>query len=412
MGVSSLLFSLFIGHATVSEAMLHRFPSLDPCRGMKERGYTTIHNIFELKRSIESQPDGHFVLCKSLDARDISSPAERDPRNASVIEPSGGFAGRLDGNGFGIKTLQIPLFNQITPSGVIENLHVTARIDLNNCASEDSEELVPVGPLARTNFGRVIRVTGAGEVTTYGRSGGLVGDNHGLIDRSSFFGLVRARSTPSAGSCERWAGRRIGGLTGLHSGAISRSFTGGELIGTSHLGGLAGLLVKLPETRTAYSEANECSPSASNARPDCWTTASYSTASLLTENMENDVAHVGGLLGSVEASLDLRSANLFSYSLFAGVISTPEPTRHQGAFVGTIGPDGPLLGVSKSADTPSSFFDGDLNPILTEGNPQSRSSSELREAPSARTFSGWETLGVWYFRTGHLPILVKPKPST
>jgi filamentous hemagglutinin family protein len=142
------------------------------------------------------------------------------------------FTGQFDGFGHTISNLlsnygqgnDAGMFLLIGKSGAVRNLN------LASATASGNEGMT--GILAATNQGTVAYVSATGSSTTCcytGTTGGLVGLNEGLIERSS--------SGASGG------GGEAGGLVGVNMGTIEQSFATGDVYAGSHgtTGGLVGV---------------------------------------------------------------------------------------------------------------------------------------------------------------------------
>ncbi|MCC8395398.1 filamentous hemagglutinin N-terminal domain-containing protein [Paraburkholderia sp. MMS20-SJTR3] len=142
------------------------------------------------------------------------------------------FTGQFDGMGHGgITGLNISgdadtgLFGVIGKTGVVRNLGVYD--------STATSSAGPVGLVAGTNYGQMVRVSAFGNVQstgdTSGVAGGIVGVNRGRVEQS-FAGV----SVSGAGT--------VGGLAGTNDGCIDQSIALGTVTGGAQatLGGLVG----------------------------------------------------------------------------------------------------------------------------------------------------------------------------
>ncbi|MGF6836395.1 filamentous hemagglutinin family protein [Paraburkholderia youngii] len=143
------------------------------------------------------------------------------------------FTGQFDGMGHGgISGLNISgsadtgLFGVIGKTGVVRNL------DLSQSSATSSAG--PVGLLAGTNYGLIVRIGAFGSVQSTGDTssvaGGIVGENRGRVEQS-FAGV----SVSGAGT--------VGGLAGTNDGCIDQSIALGSVTGGAQatLGGLVGV---------------------------------------------------------------------------------------------------------------------------------------------------------------------------
>nr|WP_311667723.1 MULTISPECIES: filamentous hemagglutinin N-terminal domain-containing protein [unclassified Paraburkholderia] len=185
------------------------------------------------------------------------------------------FTGQFDGMGHGgVSGLNIPgdadtgLFGVIGKTGVVRNFDLTQ--------SSATSSAGPVGLLAGTNYGLIVRVSVFGSVQSTGGTssvaGGIVGENRGRVEQS-FAGV----SVSGAGTVGGFAGTNdgcidqsialgtvtggaqatLGGLVGVNNGGINQSYSEdivrGGVIGGAVVGGLVGRNVGV--IRESYSQS-------------------------------------------------------------------------------------------------------------------------------------------------------------
>lgn len=148
------------------------------------------------------------------------------------------FNGQFDGMGHTIDHALLPmigLFVDIGAQGVVRNLNVT---NASNPGFSPVNQLGREGILAGQNEGLIVNVFTSGQaggafLQPIGiEAGGLVGDNHGTIERSASAASVQSDNL-------------TGGLVGINYGQIVESYATGAVDGTQqrysgHGGGLVG----------------------------------------------------------------------------------------------------------------------------------------------------------------------------
>ena len=191
------------------------------------------------------------------------------PQSGSTI--FGTFTGTLDGDGFTISGLTLPLFDVIGVAGDlltedsdetitagIENLilasaagvsgngalahtlnlgstidNVSSSANVMGLIIDINDEFVGVGGLVGTSYGTITNSDVTGTVDGDSGVGGLVGISFGDIINSYATGDVTGDITnPDAGY--------TGGLVGISLGDISNSYATGEVVGIELVGGLVG----------------------------------------------------------------------------------------------------------------------------------------------------------------------------
>ena len=191
--------------------------------------YKLVDSLADLE-NIAANLAGNYALGRNIDASTIDMPI------GSNDTP---FTGQFDGQGHAIRSLrmvvlsqgspvQVGLFGTLGASAIVRNLNVTGTMGIGGDDTGSDGALFGAqgdeGILAADNYGTILRVRtsgnmifpqGFGDFTT---AGGLVGVNHGTIERSSSH--VNART-----------GGTLGGLVGENDGVITESYASGSLSG-------------------------------------------------------------------------------------------------------------------------------------------------------------------------------------
>jgi len=191
--------------------------------------YTLENSLAGLASAIAANPSGNFALAKGYSARGDGSYA------TSPITTT--FTGHFEGLGNTISNvtaqprgyqLDVGLFSILGAGGTIHDLHL---VNVRMLASNTER----IGTLLGRNYGEVSYVTATGMVKSYknSKSGGLIGDNLGVVRR------VQATVTLPGGAA---------GLLGMNSGSLSESWasptiTAGNVATTLLAGGATGSIV-------------------------------------------------------------------------------------------------------------------------------------------------------------------------
>lgn len=190
---------------------------------------------------LTSNLDKHFVLARDIDLSPASS-----WNDGNGFKPIGGgqqgFAGSLDGRGFGISGIQmtwataspVGLFSVVGDGGLIRDVHL-----LDGEVHSTPLTSASAGSLVGWNKGSVNNCTSNAAVTGKGSVGGLVGKNSGTITRSGASGSV-------TGSWDTLCCGNVGGLVGENNGEIADSYATASVTptgnGVQNRGGLVGRL--------------------------------------------------------------------------------------------------------------------------------------------------------------------------
>jgi hypothetical protein len=181
---------------------------------------------------------GNYALGKDIDASATSD------GSYVPIGSAAPFTGQFDGQGHAINSLlfqgvdegdsnsqpfALGLFGTLGTSAVVRDLSVDGRTSISS-TDFISSAVGAEGILAAYNYGTVLRVDASGSIDNIGgaissniffdnsQAGGLVGVNHGTIERSSSSVNLRTGGT-------------LGGLVGENDGLIAQSYASGPVQG-------------------------------------------------------------------------------------------------------------------------------------------------------------------------------------
>lgn len=249
----------------------------------KEGNIFIIETFTDLEKiGIEGYPlDAHYRLDGDIDASPTYS---NSYNNARGWKPIGevydldnknwkGFSGILDGQGHKIENLYINNYKdmliglfKVIDKGTIKNLELV-NVDIkagekigslagynngiikNVKVSGDVTGQITVGGLVAYNSeeASISKALSDVEVEGIAYTGGIVGKNHGIVDKASFIGEVDGKmkeevkdlgldldfqNTVGVGLC--------GGIVGFNYGTVSNSYTEGDVSGERDVGGLVG----------------------------------------------------------------------------------------------------------------------------------------------------------------------------
>ncbi|UVK50888.1 filamentous hemagglutinin N-terminal domain-containing protein [Mesorhizobium sp. AR02] len=201
------------------------------------QSYTLIYDVNGLQ-NINTGLTGRYALANTIDATvtyNWNGPKGFIPigtdGNTNILNGGNGFNGTFDGLGNTINYLwstpgganYAGLFGYIGGGGAVRNVGL---VDAVVMASYET------GAIAGWNKGSISGVWASGQIHGASATGGLVGQNDGSITLSFSTVGVNARDYNSAG-----------GLVGANtaSGTISQSYSTGWVLGSSFVGGFAGL---------------------------------------------------------------------------------------------------------------------------------------------------------------------------
>ncbi|MGN6669245.1 MAG: two-partner secretion domain-containing protein [Trinickia sp.] len=273
-------------------------------------GYKLVNSFADLE-SMSTDLAGTYALGKDVDAT---------PPLFSVFVPVGSntrpFTGQLDGWGHTIRSLNVSAYTNADPayvglfatlgaSAVVRNLNVDGGVTIG---ADDigSSALGHEGILAADNYGTIVRVNVSGTVfngyyeTDYTYAGGLVGVNHGRIERSSSSATIDADGTS-------------GGLAAENDGVIDQSFASGPVSG---------------ETISLTNGTSVAKPGGLVSINNGSITRSYATGAV-TNDCYGVNCGAGGLV-------DVNNGNI-SQSFASGAVTLADPGPNEQGRVGAIG---------------------------------------------------------------------------
>jgi filamentous hemagglutinin family protein len=209
-------------------------------------GYKLVNSLADLT-NVAADLAGNYALGRDIDASATSSGSYTPIGNDSTP-----FTGQFDGQGHAIHSLSLyaetqyedpaylGLFGTLGARAIVRNLTVNGTSSIAGAPYVDEpaggyfDAQGDEGILAAHNYGTILRVNTSGSMGGFWSSGndttagGLVGVNHGTIERSS-----SSVTNDTLGTS--------GGLVGENDGAIEQSYSSGSVsgyqIGTSHSGG-------------------------------------------------------------------------------------------------------------------------------------------------------------------------------
>lgn len=213
-------------------------------------GYKLVNSLSDLQ-NISLDLAGNYALGKDLDA----SATNTSFAFSSLGNAATPFSGQFDGLGHVIDRFSqsdrglmpaVGLFGVIGPTGVVRNVGMT---NANLSTNTYSPAGIAFGILAALNQGIITySYTNGGRGTASfegATTGGLVGRNDGLIERSSSSAFVG-----SAGL--------LGGLVGTNTGTVLQSYASGDVSAGYHgnagglIGGNSGIVSQSYSTAMAY----------------------------------------------------------------------------------------------------------------------------------------------------------------
>ncbi len=266
-------------------------------------------------QEIETNLTAHYTL-----ANDIDCSATNVWNSGWGFTPISIFSGELDGNDHIIHDFHINywstsgLFQFIDTTGVVKNLTLKGTI-----TSSGSGAGIFVGSIASQNLGTIRSVHADVDISSSTTVGGLVADNHGLIEKSYSSGNISLLNATGVGSA--------GGLVGVNgtpsqAGVIRDSYATGSITGVSnaywrHCGGLIGTALNSTIQRT-YSSGSVSCPSSDSSASSAGLVGygggytqtvedSFSASSVIISSSENG----SGFFGATSSDL---SSNYFDVS--------------------------------------------------------------------------------------------------
>jgi hypothetical protein len=232
-------------------------------------GYKLVNSFADLEK-VSTDLAGNYAVGRDFSA----TPSIFSPPHVPIGSNATPFTGQFDGLGHAIHSLNVTAITQNDPayvglfatlgaSAVVRNLNIDGYVSIYGDIGFSA--LGADGMLAATNYGTILRVNSSGSVfNTYASpdfapAGGLVGINHGLIERSSSSALVGGGGT-------------MGGLVGENDGVIDQSFASGQISGATitsygHVasvgapGGLVGINNgSITRSYATGAVSNDCAP--------------------------------------------------------------------------------------------------------------------------------------------------------
>jgi len=202
-------------------------------------GYKLVNSLTDLK-NVATDVAGNYALGRDIDASgtefrpigDIAFPftGQFDGANHSVTHLTLGPAVPGDHGEQGIAMYAQGMFGVIGNGGVVRDLNL-----VGNTTADTVLRFASYGVLAGVNYGTVLHDHSDGSINlgsfnTYTYSGGLVGYNYGLVERSSSSVNVATQYN-------------LGGLVGDNraTGRIVQSYASGSVIAGGYSGGGGGL---------------------------------------------------------------------------------------------------------------------------------------------------------------------------
>lgn len=280
--------------------------------------------------------NGNYILMNDIDAS--ATETDADTWGPDGFQPIGTgsepFTGTFDGGSNTITGLYMRTTNVDQPLGLFGTVGAGATIENVHLEDVNVEGTTKVGGLVgHNNGGAIIGSTSSGQVVGMhdrGQVGGLVGDNEsGTIEESSTGGTVNGnRMTGGLVGINRPGGtiinsssdatvtgtfQAIGGLVGRHEGTIEDSFSTGDVSGVLDVGGLVGRN-QSAVIRDSYSTGNVTGTGTGAAA-------------------QNNNANIGGLVGAVGMTGDVRSEITDSYS--TSKVTGPLESENVGGLIGS-----------------------------------------------------------------------------
>lgn len=201
-------------------------------------GYKLVDSLADLEK-VNSDLAGNYAL-----GRDIDASATNNGSYVPIGSDNTPFTGQFDGERHLINALTLQgqteyvfdnrpvvlgLFRTLGASAVVRDLDITGNVLISDSGEWKSGTVGVEGLLAANNYGTIARVGTTGTIENAGwydlsTAGGIVGVNHGKIERSS-------------SSVDLSGGGTFGGLVGENDGVITQSFAGGSVETTDGVAG-------------------------------------------------------------------------------------------------------------------------------------------------------------------------------
>jgi hypothetical protein len=297
------------------------------------------------------------------------------------------FNGTLDGQGFNVTGLfinrpsedNIGLFGVTGENSLIKNLGIIS-------AGMTGDDFV--GALAGINYGIINNTSSEGALSAYSKSGGLVGENNGII--------VYSNSHISINQPGR---EEFGGLVGLNYGSVFYSHATGSISGENYLGGLVG--VNNGEINDSYAIGNIIASEDYNGGLVGYNdNAGNIYRSFSIGNVQGD-DNIGGFVGNNWGLISdsYATGNVTALSNYAGGFvgahhSNQIINSYSKGFVISPGSDVGGFAGSASGNITNSFYDNDTSGQTDVGKGQGKSTADMN---NINTFfsAGWDFSLIW-----------------
>ena len=338
-------------------------------------GYKLVNSPTDLT-NVSTDLAGNYALGTDINASAMST---------SIGSNNTPFTGQFDGQGHAINSLrmlvlsngspvQAGLFGTLGASAVVRNLGVGGVIGIGGNAMNDGGLLFGAqgeeGFLAADNYGTILRVNTSGKLVftqgfgDYTTGGGLVGVNHGTIERSS--SSVNGRT-----------GATLGGLVGENDGVIMQSYASGKVSGFEIA------------TKAGYSQG---APGGLVGTNNGTIAESYATGAV-TNTCQLEACSAGGLVNTNHGTIRQ------SFATGGVTINGPSSLAEQGHYGGIAAYNGGTIAndVYWNKDTT-----GTLAGVGTGTSPPGSNGLTRSQMSKPASFSGWNfsSTGVWALPTG------------
>lgn len=230
-------------------------------KSLIEQGYIPVATAEDLD-DVRNNVVGKYVQVADIDLSAISN-----------FEPIPEFLGIYNGSGFKVLNLKIEkiedssigLFKRISSPAIIENVNL---INVEIYGKSGVGALV-----GYVNSDTLINnTTATGTVSANGTFlGGMIGVNNGIVQKSSFRGVINGKSQGTGGLIgannrygeiidsyadveikgDSW---RTGGLAGQNEGIINSCYAKGAIYGLTYVGGLVGANMHIIRNSYAYTD--------------------------------------------------------------------------------------------------------------------------------------------------------------
>ncbi|MCL2350264.1 MAG: DUF6531 domain-containing protein, partial [Defluviitaleaceae bacterium] len=330
-----------------------------------------IHTAQEL-HDIRNNLSGHFRLMNSIDL----SGWDWMPIGTAFAP----FSGTLDGNGFAIINLEVVTAPTRDLVGLFgRNDGVITNIGLISAYIRGG---ISVGSIAGSNTGQIHNSFVAGDSSVFGEGmiGGLVGVNSGAITRSYSTAFVSG-------------GGFVGGFAGSNSGEISQSFSMGDVrTNTSYIGGfVGGMLGETSRIQNSFTISNITTNNYLMSSGFIGhLIAGTITNSFAVSNSPNGFHHSGGA-----GALAFAAHNLIDIPGAQYIQNIETLVRMRGFMpFGSSDYIEPLAALS--SNVVNSFFDSDR----ADGGFLQAEGRTTQQMMSRSTFTGWDFNTIWNIEEG------------